>query len=541
MTMKNEEYWKARAEQRLIEAEQIAARAEKEMKQAFDAAYKDIELQIYKLYGKYAKDNEMSYADALAYLTDDERKEFQRDLAFYIAKAKDGNYRKEYREYLQALSVRARVQRLEAYQAQLKIIAEQLYEEQIIPQATAVMQTVAFDSYLKAAFDISQGVGLLMAFDMPSQRLVNHILEYPWSGKSFSDKWYDNCKNFEAVLEETLTKGLITGASNQKIARELRDKTGASYSNAERLVRTETNFAHNQATATLYEDLGVEKYKYLATLDLRTSPMCRAMDGKVIAYKDKVDGINYPPLHPRCRSTTVAVIYEDRIGTRVARDKDGKSYKVPANMTYNEWYEQYIKGNKKIKTIPKTVALTDSIRNYSKDELVLLTQEINKVIDNYVERPTKWSGKIQYNSPEVKYGKLWNCDIASSEKSAPHIILHESLHARSSSYFTSKEYVNCQRIEEGTVQLLAEEISKKHNIKIVGSNYDEHINALKQINTKAKIADNDMDFARELFKQPMTKRIDWLKYKVDDIMLNGGTSGDYLDAIQLLRTLEGPL
>lgn len=340
--MKNDEYWQKRAEQRLVEAEQIAKRAEQEMRQAFDAAYANIEAQIYKLYGKYATDNSMSYAEALIYLTDDEREEFRRDLVFYIEHAKDADYRTEFKAYLQALSTRARVRRLEAYQAHLKMIAEQLYTEALIPRAAEVMQTVVTGSYLKAAFDVSQALGLLAAFDQPSQRLVDQVLEYPWSGKNFSRKWYDSCDNFEVVLDETLTKGLITGASNQKIARELRDKTGASYKRAERLVRTETNYAHNQATAALYEDVGVERYRYLATLDLRTSPMCREMDGKVIAYADKVDGVNYPPLHPWCRSTTVPVIYEDDVGTRVARDKDGKTYKVPADMTYKEWYAKYV-------------------------------------------------------------------------------------------------------------------------------------------------------------------------------------------------------
>lgn len=340
--MKSDEYWQKRAEQRLVEAEQIAKRAEQEMRQAFDAAYADIEAQIYKLYGKYATDNSKSYAEALIYLTNDEREEFRRDLTYYIERARDADYRTEFRAYLQALSVRARVRRLEAYQARLKMIAEQLYTEELIPCATEVIQTVVTGSYLKAAFDVSQALGLLVAFDQPSQRLIKQVLEYPWSGKSFSAKWYDNCDNFEAILDETLTKGLITGASNQKIARELRDKTGASYSRAERLVRTETNYAHNQATAALYEDVGVERYRYMATLDLRTSPMCREMDGKVIAYTDKVDGVNYPPLHPRCRSTTVPVIYEDDTGTRVARDKDGKTYKVPADMTYKDWHAKYV-------------------------------------------------------------------------------------------------------------------------------------------------------------------------------------------------------
>lgn len=391
--MKNDEYWQQRAEQRLVEAEQIAARAEKEMRKAFDAAYQDIELQIYKLYGKYATDNSLSYAEALIYLTNDEREEFQRDLAFYITKAKDADYRAEFRAYLQALSTRARVRRLEDYQAQLKMIAEQLYTEELIPRATDVLQAVTMEGYHKAAFDVSQALGVLVAFDQPSQRLVNQILEYPWSGKNFSRKWYDNCDSFEAVLDETLTKGLITGASNQKIARELRDKTGASYSRAERLVRTETNYAHNQAAAALYEDVGIERYRYLATLDLRTSPMCREMDGKIIAYADKVDGVNYPPLHPWCRSTTVPVIYDD-VGTRVARDKDGKTYKIPADMTYKEWYAKYVAND------PDALKRERMIKNRSADKAMyeryketLGSKNVPKSFEKFQE--------MKYNDSEV--------------------------------------------------------------------------------------------------------------------------------------------
>ena len=444
--MKNDEYWQKRAEQRLVEAEQIAKRAEQEMRQAIDAAYADIEAQIYKLYGKYATDNSMSYAEALIYLTNDEREEFRRDLTYYIESARDADYRTEFKAYLQALSVRARVRRLEAYQARLKMIAEQLYTEELIPRATEVMQTVVTGSYLKAAFDVSQALGLLVAFDQPSQRLIKQVLEYPWSGKSFSAKWYDNCDNFEAILDETLTKGLIAGTSNQKIARELRDKTGASYSRAERLVRTETNYAHNQATAALYEDVGVERYKYLATLDLRTSPMCREMDGKVIAYADKVDGVNYPPLHPRCRSTTVPVIYEDDVGTRVARDKDGKTYKVPDDMTYKEWYKQYVADD------PEALKQERMIRNRSADKKqydrykeAFKGTRLLKSFDEFVD--------LKYNSIEgykalkrqyrdIKSDKAWlKAEFANQKKLDQHLKNH--LHQYEG--FTTEQYIERAR------------------------------------------------------------------------------------------------
>lgn len=444
--MKNDEYWQKRAEQRLVEAEQIAKRAEEEMKKAFDAAYQDIELQIYKLYGKYATDNSMTYADALAYLTNDELEDFRRDLAFYIARAKDADYRTEFRTYLQALSTRARVRRLEAYQAQLKMIAEQLYTEQLIPRAAEAIQAVTVDSYHKAAFDVSQSLGVLVAFDQPSPRLVNQVLEYPWSGKNFSRKWWDNCDNFEAVLDVTLTKGLITGASNQRMARELRDKTGASYSRAERLVRTETNYAHNQSTAALYEDVGVERYRYLATLDLRTSPMCREMDGKIIAYADKTCGVNYPPLHPRCRSTTVPVIYEDEVGTRVARDKDGKTYKVPADMTYKEWYGQYVAND------PEALKQERMLKNKSADKATYERYKeafkgtnLVKSFDEFIDlkyNNTEGYKTLVHQYRDIRSNKAWlGAEFANRKKLERH--LRDHLHQYEG--YTDERYVERAR------------------------------------------------------------------------------------------------
>lgn len=445
--MSNSEiYWQKRAEQRLIEAEQIALRAEKEMQQAFDQAAKDIELQIYKLYGKYAKDNHLSYADTLTYLTNEELAEFRRDLAFYIEKAKDETYRSQYRAYLQALSVRARVKRLEAYQAELKAIAETLYTEHLIPAATGAIQTIVTESCFKAAFDVSQYLGMLISFSEPSQRLLEHILTHPWSGKDFSQKWWDNCDNFEAVLDETLTKGLITGASNQKIARELRDKTGASYSRAERLVRTETNYAHNQATAALCEDIGVEKYRYMATLDLRTSPMCRAMDGKVIAYKDKVEGVNFPPLHPRCRSTHVPVISEDDLGTRVARDANGKTYKVPADMTYQQWYDRDVKTNpemlKQERMIKNHVA---DKKQYAKYKEAFKGTKMVKNLDEFLEM--KYNNPAAYKALQEQYrdirsDKAWlTADFANQKKLDRHLKDHLQQYEN----FTAEQYVERAR------------------------------------------------------------------------------------------------
>lgn len=81
----------------------------------------------------------------------------------------------------------------------------------------------------------------------------------------------------------------------------------------------------------------------MATLDNRTSSICQEKDGEHYPVDDIQVGINYPPFHPNCRTTTIKYRedYGDR--TRMAKDKDGNNVKVPLGMNYEGW-KKYISG-----------------------------------------------------------------------------------------------------------------------------------------------------------------------------------------------------
>lgn len=82
--------------------------------------------------------------------------------------------------------------------------------------------------------------------------------------------------------------------------------------------------------------MGIEQYKYLATLDERTCETCSPLDGKIFYIKDAVEGVNYPSMHPHCRCTTT---FPRNYAARWARDPhSGKGYKIP-DMTYSEWID----------------------------------------------------------------------------------------------------------------------------------------------------------------------------------------------------------
>ena len=53
-------------------------------------------------------------------------------------------------------------------------------------------------------------------------------------------------------------------------------------------------------------------------------------------------GVNYPPMHPNCRSTTVPKFSDQQVEDRVARDEEGHTIKVPRKMTQEEYINTYV-------------------------------------------------------------------------------------------------------------------------------------------------------------------------------------------------------
>jgi len=98
-----------------------------------------------------------------------------------------------------------------------------------------------------------------------------------------------------------------------------------------------------QAELFPYEDAGVEKYRYVAVLDGRTSEICRDLDGQVFPVKERRVGVNMHPMHPWCRSSTEPVLSSDTraMEKRWACDPvTGEEMKVSADMTYRQWEKQ---------------------------------------------------------------------------------------------------------------------------------------------------------------------------------------------------------
>ena len=140
------------------------------------------------------------------------------------------------------------------------------------------------------------------------------------------------------VFSKEVRNGLLLGESIEKIARRIPKQVIPVPNNQiKAMVRTSVNQVANAASQAVYSQNPeiTRKYQYIATLDSRTSAICRALDGRTFTYGKGPT----PPQHFNCRSTTVPVV--DYRGLGITPPKPGKRRSsgglVPANQTYGQW------------------------------------------------------------------------------------------------------------------------------------------------------------------------------------------------------------
>jgi len=96
------------------------------------------------------------------------------------------------------------------------------------------------------------------------------------------------------------------------------------------------------------KEAGIEKYKFLASLDSTTCSICGKLDGEAFRVDEAVIGVNCPPMHNSCRCCTVAYFRKEKGSTRIARNPEtGKNYYVPSNMNYSKWIKMVNVNGKK--------------------------------------------------------------------------------------------------------------------------------------------------------------------------------------------------
>lgn len=340
MKHKSDGYWVKRADERMDRAQLKATKAQSVISLAYDNALKAINEDIENIITNFSKQEGMSRSEAIKLLNEKISNKQLARIRKKIATVTDKEERTKLMNKLNAQAYRARITNRQALKYSIQAEMQKLAGIEL-HTSNNLYVSVLKEGYYRSIYDIQKGTGIAFDFGKLAPERISQIIRHDWSGKHFSTRIWGNTKNYGQIIEDTLVKKLMTGKNSRVIAKELADKTNTSKFVAERLLRTETTYFSTMADLEAYDDVGVDQIKFVATLDSRTSEACQEHDGKIIDRKDAEPGKNVPPLHPFCRSTTIAVLDGLEHKVRIARDSNGKNITVPASMTYPEWYAKY--------------------------------------------------------------------------------------------------------------------------------------------------------------------------------------------------------
>lgn len=346
--MTNAEYWKQRFTQLEAAQNRKGAGAYLEIEKQYKAAQNELEAQIARWYQRFADSNGISFAQAKQWLKGQDLAEFKWDVKEYIKYGKENAINGAWMQELENASSKFHISRLEALQIQTQNSLETMFAQQMGTMKKALSDVYA-SGYYHTAYAVQQGFGLGWDIAGLDRAQIEKVLSKPWAvdGYNFSTRIWNSKTKLIGEVHNELSKNLLTGADPQKAIDSLAKKMGTSKSNAGRLVMTEQAYFSSAAQKDCFNDLDVEEYEIVATLDSHTSDICRSLDGKVFKMSDYKPGVTAPPFHVYCRSTTAPHFKENfDAGERAARGADGKTYYVPDDVTYSEWKKAFVDGDK---------------------------------------------------------------------------------------------------------------------------------------------------------------------------------------------------
>lgn len=396
--IKNIKYWEMREARNMYKDMQLAEDCAKELSVIYSKAAIYTAKQIEGIFNRFASKHHLTREEAINLLSEADSRNFEKLLEAY--KNKTGAQKREVLAELEAPAYKNRMKRLDDIDKSInRLINAVASKERDAIDKT--MRKVYESSYHHAVYEAARMSGLDLQTGPIDEGALETILKKKWSGQNYSERVWNNTQKVADAIKEELMIGALTGKTEKEMTDSINEQFLSGRNRARRLVRTESSYIHNEAHFQAYKDYGIEEYRFVATLDLRTSQICRERDGSVYMVNDKKIGVNAPPMHPWCRSTTIMNLDDETMHNleRFARDPvTGERMKVPADETYKEWYQRMVEkhGAEAINTAGK------STKNYSSDK-VQYQNYINVLGNKFVPDTLEEFQKIKYGNE-----KQWN-------------------------------------------------------------------------------------------------------------------------------------
>ena len=307
-------YWQNRSAKFLVTQLEISEKAIRRMNPVYLESYRYLQEQGRSIFEAYLRKQSFTEAEARRIVSRVNDFTDINDIKKAMLKSTDTKAMKEIVKEMDSAPFTFRINRLMEISNDIDSVSKRISKAQLGTTANALSE-IAKKGYKYKLSEIDEMVGfnVMSGLSDLDQEYIDKLLSSKWKGSNYSKRIWKSGNKLSKSLKEEFLVNYLTGRSNGQMADKLTERFGVSLFEARRIVRTEATYIQGEVDAKAYEDAGISEYEFVAVLDSRTSKICNELDGKRFKVKDRQAGTNYPPMHPFCRSTTIAVIDVDGI------------------------------------------------------------------------------------------------------------------------------------------------------------------------------------------------------------------------------------
>lgn len=311
--MNNSKYWLERA-QNVIQSEiQADAQATTEIERIILQMYAEIAKELLAFYAKYATTAGLTMLEVKKNADAFDVKAFRHKAKMYVR-------RKDFSEEANRV--------LKLYNLTMKISREQLLKQQldlIVRDTGLNLQSKLEDDLVEAVDrEVERQAHILGEHVKIDDAEVKAVVNSNFKGVTWSQRLWKDMALVQKEVEQVTSHVLIRGRHPNEFVPLFKKKTQSTTYNASRLLVTESARVQAESQKLTYlKELGEGgEYKYVAKIDSKTSKLCHSLNGKIFKVKDMIPGVNAPPMHPWCRSTTVPDVGNWR--DKFFKEREGK-------------------------------------------------------------------------------------------------------------------------------------------------------------------------------------------------------------------------
>lgn len=287
------------------EADKMDAKAVKKLEKMFKNEAKMLDEKIGAFYAKYGKENVIEYRELFVKLNEDERRKV-------LMNSKE--FANLYPQHAELANIQDEIYKLNRYEAlQHDLLLQQLRindtESEYIRDHLKMLTN-------EAARTMLEFTGGGRSFNVYNPNVIDSIVDYKWVDQfSLTERLKGNKRKIAKYLENEFKMGVARGDTYNELSKQLQARlVNASLYDAKRIIRTEGTRVMNEGMAREIErEGGYTHYIYRAVLDERTTQVCQSLNDEIFKLEERVPGVNFPPLHPQCRSSFEVVIPDNMV------------------------------------------------------------------------------------------------------------------------------------------------------------------------------------------------------------------------------------